>query len=150
MTFNSYIDFKIRETIRNLVFIQLGMVGVLLLTGGIVFKLVYSSNSLYADDFQETLTLLIVISMICTVISVFASKFIIKRISRNKSAVIILNNFKAAYILKYLLIVLPAIFGYVFFLYYASYYFFYVSMVLIAFLATQKATLRAVNEVIKA
>lgn len=150
MTFNSYIDFKIRETLRTLQLMHGVIFGVSIILGGVIFKLVLDSGNTGSGDYENSLISLIIFSAFMVLLSIFLPNFVIKRIKRNKASEAILKSYRAAYTIKYILLVLAVFAGYVGLLYYSNFGFILTSCaVLIVFIA-HKPHRKGISRVIKA
>ncbi|MFY0671783.1 MAG: hypothetical protein JXQ87_00180 [Bacteroidia bacterium] len=150
MSFNSYIDFKIKESLKILRFVHLISLGVLAIIGFVVFWLVINSGNTGSDGYQFGLTILVVVSATLVLISFFVANFLISRINKKKSSEVILRNYRGIYVFKYICLMLPILAGYLGYLYYSNLNFFMVSVISALIMIAQKPTKRNINRVIRA
>lgn len=150
MSFNSYIDFKIKESLRILRFVHVISLGVLGIIGSIVFLLVFNSGNTGSGDYQFGLTILVVISGILVLASIFISNLLISKINKKKTPELILRNYRGVYVFKYICLMLPILAGYLGYLYYSNLKFFIVSVAAALIMIAQKPTKRQINRVIRA
>ena len=150
MSFNSYIDFKIKESLRILRFVHVISLGVLGIIGYIVFLLVFNSGNTGSGGYQFGLTILVVISGILVLASIFISNLLISKINKKKTPELILRNYRGVYVFKYICLMLPILAGYLGYLYYSNLKFFIVSVAAALIMIAQKPTKRQINRVIRA
>lgn len=150
MSFNSYIDFKIKESLRILRFVHVISLGVLGIIGSIVFLLVFNSGNTGSGDYQFGLTILVVISGILVLASIFISNLLISKINKKKTPELILRNYRGVYVFKYICLMLPILAGYLGYLYYSNLKFFIVSVAAALIMIAQKPTKRQINRLIRA
>lgn len=150
MSFNSYIDFKIKESLRILRFVHVISLGVLGIIGSIVFLLVFNSGNTGSGGYQFGLTILVVISGILVLASIFISNLLISKINKKKTPELILRYYRGVYVFKYICLMLPILAGYLGYLYYSNLKFFIVSVAAALIMIAQKPTKRQINRVIRA
>jgi hypothetical protein len=150
MSFNSYIDFKIKESLKILRFVHIISLSVLGIIGAVVFLLVFNSGNTGTGDYQFGLTILVVVSSVFVLASFFLSNLLISKINKKRSTELILRNYRGIYVFKYVCLMFPILAGYLGYLYYSNLKFFMVSVAVALIMVIQRPTKRLINKVIRA
>ena len=126
------------------------LLGVLFIIGGIILKLVLDGGNKGTGDYGNWLFLMISFALVMVAASIFLPNFIIKRIKKNRTSEAILRLYRAAYVLKYSLLIFPILVGFFGYLYFSNIAFFLTSCALALVMLAHKPHKRGVSKVIRA
>jgi hypothetical protein len=149
LTFNSYIDYKIREALRELKLALGVIITFLLMFAVLILKLVHDGGNTGLDDYLKPLLVMTAILLGISALAVVFPTIAVRRISRKKATELLLKSYKVAYYIKYTILslcVLTADFG---FLYYSRYEFMWLSGLCTLLLLAQRPTKRHVYRLTK-